>query len=103
MKQNITFTTTSFGQIDIKVIFDKTFTNAIVIGKIRLHLDNILPKGINIEKEDFIINIYEGIHTDIEVILGDTIYYGEFPLYGNNYDNLIWVEKPSTLTIFKQS
>ena len=65
MKQIITFISASFGRINVKVVFDKTFTNTIVIGQKRLHLDIILPKGINIEKEDFHINIYDGVHTDM--------------------------------------
>ena len=103
MQQTITFITTSFGRIHIKVIFDKTFVNSINVGKARLHLDAIIPKGINIEKENFHINIYDGVHTDVELILNDTVYYGEFLLYGNHLDNSIWVEKPSTLTMLKQS
>lgn len=103
MKQTITFTSANFGEIDIKVVFDKTFTNSIVVGQKRLHLDIILPKDINIEKEDFHINIYDGIHTDVEVIIKDTVYYGEFSLYDNYGNNNIWVEKPSTLTMLKQS
>jgi len=79
MKQKIYLISAILGTVDLTVIPVKDEPNVFRIGDKKLDFDYILPPGVNLHMiPQFQINIYEGVHSFVEIIYGSEMYTGTF-------------------------